>query len=225
MSETIPREPNEGKPWGWLDPIARVSEVLFGLIMALTFTGTLSVVEAGREEVRTMLVGAIGCNIAWGLVDAVMYLMTRLTERGRDLHAVRSVREAMDPAQGRRIIAEALPPLVAANLPDEALETLRLRLNGMPGLPRGPRLARADYLGAVGVFLLVVVSTLPVVAPFVVMSSPVPALRISNAIAVLMMFACGYRLGRYGQHRPLITGVAMALIGCVLVALTIALGG
>ena len=65
-----------------LDPIARVSEVLFGLIMALTFTGTLSAATAGREEIRTLLIGVIGCNIAWGLVDAVMFLMSALTERG-----------------------------------------------------------------------------------------------------------------------------------------------
>ena len=54
---------------GVLDPIERISEILFGLIMALTFTGTLSAASAGRAEVREMLLGAIGCNLAWGLVD------------------------------------------------------------------------------------------------------------------------------------------------------------
>ena len=68
-----------------LDPIDRLSEVLFGLIMVLTFTGSLSVYEAGREDVRTMLVGALGCNVAWGLIDAVFYLMGCLAEKGRDL--------------------------------------------------------------------------------------------------------------------------------------------
>src|SRR5204862_345440 len=58
-----------------LDPIDRVSEVLFGLIMVLTFTGALSVAEAGREDVRTMLIGALGCNLAWGIIDGVLYLM------------------------------------------------------------------------------------------------------------------------------------------------------
>jgi hypothetical protein len=50
-----------------LDPLSRISEILFGLIMALTFTGTLSAVTADREEIRTLLFGAIGCNVAWGL--------------------------------------------------------------------------------------------------------------------------------------------------------------
>ena len=66
-----------------LDPIDRLSEVLFGLIMVLTFTGSLSVVGAGREDVRTMLVGALGCNLAWGLIDAVFYLMGCLAEKER----------------------------------------------------------------------------------------------------------------------------------------------
>ena len=51
-----------------LDPIDRISEVLFGLIMVLTFTGSLSVTEAGRESIRTMLIGALGCNLAWELL-------------------------------------------------------------------------------------------------------------------------------------------------------------
>ena len=68
-----------------LEPIDRTSEILFGLIMVLTFTGSLSVVGAGREDVRTMLVGALGCNLAWGIIDAVFYLMGCLAEKGRDL--------------------------------------------------------------------------------------------------------------------------------------------
>ena len=48
-----------------LDPAERISEVLFGLIMVLTFTGSLSIAEAGREDIRAMLIGALVCNIAW----------------------------------------------------------------------------------------------------------------------------------------------------------------
>jgi hypothetical protein len=49
-----------------LDPMDRISEVLFGLIMALTFTSTLGVVTADNIRLRTMLVAALGCNLAWG---------------------------------------------------------------------------------------------------------------------------------------------------------------
>src|SRR5690348_341189 len=88
-----------------LDPIARVSEVLFGLIMALTFTGTLSAATAGREELRTLLIGVIGCNIAWGLVDAVMFLMSALTERGHSLVTLQAVRTAPSHDAAHSVIA------------------------------------------------------------------------------------------------------------------------
>lgn len=65
----------------------RVSEVLFGLIMVLTFTGSLEVATAGRSDVRVMLVAALGCNLAWGIIDGGMYLMGTLHERGRKLMA------------------------------------------------------------------------------------------------------------------------------------------
>src|SRR5947199_2032893 len=96
-----------------LEPIDRVSEVLFGLIMVLTFTGSLSVAEAGRDDVRTMLIGALGCNLAWGVIDGVLYLMGCLAEKGRGLQAFRAVRKASDPRQAQRLIADALPPVVA----------------------------------------------------------------------------------------------------------------
>ena len=73
-----------GKGERLLDPIDRVSEILFGLIMAVTIIGALSIAAAGRSEVRTILFAALGCNLAWGLVDAVMYLVRTLTERTRN---------------------------------------------------------------------------------------------------------------------------------------------
>ena len=80
-----------------LEPAERVSEVLFGLIMVLTFTGSLSVAEAGREDVRIMLIGALGCNIAWGVIDGVLYMMGSLAQKGRNLLAYRAVRSAATP--------------------------------------------------------------------------------------------------------------------------------
>src|SRR5437773_11311167 len=62
-----------------LEPGERIAEVLFGLIMVLSFTGSLSVAEAGRDDVRLMLIGALGCNIAWGIIDGILYLMDCLS--------------------------------------------------------------------------------------------------------------------------------------------------
>src|SRR6266576_630260 len=115
-----------------LEPIDRVSEVLFGLIMVLTFTGSLSIAEAGRSEVRTMLIGALGCNLAWGIIDGVLYLMGCLAEKGRGLLTFRAVRKATDPSASQRLIADALPPVVGSVLKPVELESLYQRLKQLP---------------------------------------------------------------------------------------------
>ncbi|MFN7986603.1 MAG: VIT1/CCC1 transporter family protein [Thermoanaerobaculia bacterium] len=193
--------------------------------MVLSFTGSLSAAESGRAEIRAMLVGAIGCNLAWGLIDAIMYLMGCLTDRARRANTLRDVRRAASPEAGRQVVAGALPPAVAASIPVEALETVRLRLHDLPEPPTGPRLHAEDWRGAAAVFLLVVASTVPVILPFVFMRDAQVALRVSNVIAVSMMFAMGYAFGRLTNARPWFTGIVMVVLGAALVSLTMALGG
>jgi hypothetical protein len=82
-----------------LEPNERTSEVLFSLIMVLTFTGPLSVAEAARGEVRTMLIGALGCKLEWGIIDALFHLMGGLSEQGRGLRALRALRKEPNPEE------------------------------------------------------------------------------------------------------------------------------
>jgi hypothetical protein len=208
-----------------LDPVDRVSEILFGLIMALTFTLSLSAGEAGRADVRTMLVGAIGCNLAWGLVDAVMYLMNNLVERSRGLLTLRKVKEASDPQTADRIIADALPPVVAEGLGPSQMAALREHLVKLPGLPARAGLGRDDWMGAAAVFLLVFVSTFPLAVPFLFIQDVMTALRVSNVVAIVLLYWCGSTLARYAGGRPWRTGLAMVLLGVALVGITMALGG
>jgi VIT1/CCC1 family predicted Fe2+/Mn2+ transporter len=208
-----------------LDPIARVSEILFGLIMALTFTTTLSAATAAREEVRTLLVGAIGCNIAWGLVDAVMYLIATLTERGRELVTARAVRAAATPADAHRVLSDAISPMVGPVLTTSDLERVRLALLGQGDLPAAPTLTKDDWLGALAVFLLVFLSTFPVVIPFLVFDQVHVAIRASNLVAIVLLFIAGVMLALYGGYHPWRTGIAMVVLGVVLVGIAVALGG
>lgn len=208
-----------------LDPIDRVSEVLFGLIMVLTFTGSLSVAEAGREDVREMLIGALGCNVAWGIIDAMLYLMGILAEKGRGLITFLAVRRAADPQEAQRHIAGALPPVVASIMEPAELESIRQRLAGLPEPPARARLDKDDWLGAIGVFVLVFLSTFPVAIPFIFMQEAGPALRVSNAIAIVMLFLLGWTFGSMTGRRPWLVGIAMVAIGAMLVGMTMALGG
>jgi len=208
-----------------LSPLERYSEILFGLIMALSFTCSLSIAEAGRAEVRTMLFAALGCNTAWGVVDAIMYLLATLTERGRGLVLLRRFEAARDPDAANAIVRDALPVVLVDALQPADVDTLRTRLQGVRGaLPR-LRLTLDDFRGAVGVALLVIASTLPVALPFVFVADPVLALRTSNGIAIVLLFLMGWQQGRYAGVRPVTMASVMVGIGIVCVSLTIALGG
>jgi len=208
-----------------LDPGARISEALFGLIMVLTFTCSLSVAGSGREDVREMLIGALGCNFAWGVIDGIFYLMGCLGEKGQGLRALRALRKAATPDAAHSVIAEQLPPMVAAALEPSEYEALRQRLLKLPEPPLRPRLDKGEWLGALSVFLWVVLTTFPVTIPFIFMSEIAQAMRVSNAIAIAMLFVTGIAFGRFAGYRPALTGLAMVVFGSVLVAFTIALGG
>jgi hypothetical protein len=208
-----------------LEPIDRVSEVLFGLIMVLTFTGSLSVAEAGRDDVRTMLIGALGCNLAWGIIDAILYLMGCLAERGRGLIALRAARTTTNPGEAEALIANALPPAIASVMEPAELGSIRRRLQELPEPPGRAYLERDDWLGGAGVFLLVFLCTFPVVIPFIFMHSAVPALRVSNAIAIVMLFMTGFAFGRISGHSAWLFGISMVFLGMILVGMTMALGG
>jgi len=135
------------------------------------------------------------------------------------------VRSLADSGTAYRVIADALPPRVAAVLSPTELEGIRQKLNQLPEPPAFPGLSRKHWLGAFAVFLIVFVSTLPVVLPFIFVGDPRLALRISNAVAVALLFLVGYRFGYYAGHRPLAMGLAMVLLSGALVGITISLGG
>jgi len=207
-----------------LDPVERLSEILFGLIMAMTFTGSIHAASSGKEEIRTMLIGAIGCNLAWGLVDGVMYILTDLVERGRTANALRSLHRTRDPDKARAIVAGAVPGSLASVLKAADLDTVRAWLERIPAQGR-PGITGRSLRGALGVFLLVSLSTCPLIVPFLFLSEPTPALRTSHGVALVMLFVVGSAFGRHAGQSPLRTGLWMVLIGVFLVLLTIALGG
>ena len=208
-----------------LDPIERSSEIMFGLIMALTFTCTISVTSSTRADVMTMLAGALGCNVAWGLVDAAKYLLSQIVSRERRRSLALDMAKA-SPLQARRILIDNLPEGVEGVLNASDLDRIANSIRTKPLASRQAAPTPADLRGAVHIFLLVFLSTLPVALPFLFVSDVGIALRVSNAIAVVMLFVVGTGLGQQMKWAPYwVTGLCVALFGALLVAITIALGG
>jgi VIT1/CCC1 family predicted Fe2+/Mn2+ transporter len=209
-----------------LDAADRLGEILFGLIMALGFTGA---VRLGHEEAdsRALFTGILGCNIAWAVVDGVMYAIGELFERGRRARLGREVQAAPDDAEALRIIASEYDPhlesLAGAGKRDELYREMLTTLRSSEIPPA--RIHKEDILSATAVALVILLSTLPVVAPYLIFKDPERAVRISNAVALLQLFLLGLWWGRMVRVGSLKIGIGLTAVGMLLVGITIALGG
>jgi VIT1/CCC1 family predicted Fe2+/Mn2+ transporter len=172
-----------------------------------------------------MLIGALGCNLAWGIIDGILFVMGCLAERGQNLKMLHALRKTADAKAGQQLVAGALPPLVASVLKPEELEATRQRLVQLPEPPLRAHSRGSDWFGALGVFLIVFLSTFPVALPFILLKNAAMAMRVSNGIAVVMLFGAGAAYGRCVGRSPWGFGVAMVVVGLALVALTVTLGG
>src|SRR5438270_11908302 len=93
-----------------LNPVERASEILFGLIMTLSFTCSISIANAHHAQIRQLLIETIGCSMAWGLVDATMYLIGALSKKNRNKLILNSIQHTATAETARTYISEALPP-------------------------------------------------------------------------------------------------------------------
>jgi uncharacterized membrane protein YedE/YeeE len=201
-----------------------MSEIIFGLLMALTFTGSMSASVAGGERVASVLMAALSCNIAWGIVDAVMFVLAVVVERARRNTFVTSIRTLpMDEAQ--QVFAENLPPEARRIMAGQDVYNAVARIRALPVRPTQRLMNPGDLKAAFSIFVLVVLSTLPPSLPFLFLNNLHQAMRISNGVALVMLFIIGARIGHSVGRRPWPMAFAMASIGVVLVAITVALGG
>lgn len=207
-----------------LEPIDRMSEIIFGLLMALSFTGTMSASVAGGEQVGSVLMAALGCNIAWGIVDAVMYVLAVVLERRRHSNFMAAV-HTLPVSQAQHALLDNLPDEVRSVLSEEEAKNFLARLRKRQPPTDERRVDIRDLKAALLIFMLVVLSTLPPSLPFLFVEDLHTAMRSSNGVALLMLFLIGAQLGKFtgGSHWPM--AFAMVSIGSVLVAITIALGG
>lgn len=214
----------------YIDPSTSLSEVLFGLIMTLTFTlGAGAIIdEEGREGVRQMLIAVIGCNIAWGVIDAALYLVNTAFQQGRLRRLAYSVRHANDEAGARTAVGATLDDVLDGAIEPAEREQLYARVAAFvrskpPG--EAAKLGKDDFLGAFTSFWLVTLTSAPAALPFLVIDDLHSALRASNAILLGLLFLTGYWSAKYTMGSPWKVGLAFLVGGAALVALAIPLGG
>ena len=212
----------------YLDPASRLGEVLFGLIMVLTVTLTAGLTVAeGKEGVRQLLLAAIGCNVAWGLIDAVMYIMNCVTVRNEKIRMIDAVQRAPDATSALNLVRDGIEPELQDLLdPDDAEKMNLAVLKHIAHVRIGrTKLSKDDIYGSIACFWLVFISCLPAALPFLFFSRSHLALRVSNFLLVMLLFLVGQKWAQYAGTNRVATGLAMVALGLVLVGVAILLGG
>ena len=207
-----------------LSPFERSSEIIFGILMAISVTAAAEITAGGEADVRELMIAALGCNLAWGLIDGVIYLLQLQFERHRVHRMVLELRDLQAEDAFRARVAAEVPPLVAQAMTADSLTYIRRAVQGY-ARTRPAYWSRQEFAAAGAICALVFGSTFPLVLPFMLMQEPWLALRVSHAIAVAMLFVLGWKLGRWSGASPLGSGALLALVGVGLAVLCVALGG
>jgi len=212
----------------YLDPASRLGEILFGLIMVLTVTLSAGLTAAeGPAGVRQLLIAAIGCNVAWGIIDAVMYIMNCVTVRSGKMRLVEAIQRAPDTEAALALIQNEIEPELQELLDPEDAKILSQTVLKHIAHARIAKksLTKDDLYGAITCFWLVFVSCLQAALPFLFFSRAHFALRVSNFLLVAMLFLVGQKWAVYSGTSRLVAGSAMVAIGLALVGLAVLLGG
>jgi hypothetical protein len=213
----------------YLDPSDRLEEVLCGLIMVLDFTLIAGLTAgSGKQGVRHLLIAALGCNVAWGIIDGALFVVGNLTARRQRRHLLSEIRNAPNESAAFSAISVHLDPLLEATTSAE--DRIRICRTVLPAMLRvrlpEAGLVKDDVYGMGAIFWIDFASVFPAVIPFLIFpSEPRFALRVSNALLIASLFAAGFMWGKYtGSHRYL-AGFCAMLMGLALVGVAIALGG
>jgi len=212
----------------FLDPAEWLGEILFGLIMVLTITlGAGLLVADGPEATRDIVLGVLGCLLAWAIIDAIIFVMNSMFERSRIAWLIEAIQKASHEEHALAIVKKEIEPIVIKVTSEQ--ERVRLyadifRNVKTAAVPK-TTIQREEIGGALVTFLLVMFTTVPALLPFVFIKDRHIALAVSNSLLLGMLFMVGYFWAREAKTTPWLTGMIVMMMGLVMVGIAKLLGG
>jgi hypothetical protein len=231
-SRAAPRRSILGR---WLDPIDGLAEVIYTVLIVLTFTlayGALRIGDGSQSlsamHVNELLLGALGCAIAWGLIDGVMYVLLEVLQRGERHRLLAQIQAAPSEQAAVTVIADELDYVLEPIADEQARQALYrdvyARLHNSAARPVGFK--RADLVGALSCVLVACLAALPSLLPLLLLRDNYAlAVRASNIVSFAVLFAAGYSWGNYTGANPWKTGLLLAAVAALMVAIALPLGG
>lgn len=212
----------------YIDPVDSLGELLFGMIMALTFTIGARLLSRNEDiNPHDLVVAMIGCNVAWGVIDGVLYVIGSIFSRNQRVHVVHRLRRLTTEAEAMAVIREEFGLEDEPAIPAEDHAAFhRVVLHMMRhASPERARLRRQDFLAAVVIAVLVAVTAVPGVLPFLFFEDGYRALEAANLVQICLLFLIGFSWARHSGANPWRTGLAIVALGAGLVAVAVILGG
>ena len=211
----------------YLNPGERLNELLFALIMALSITLGVGLASSLDSSTHQIVWAILGCNLAWGLIDACNHVLTKLFSRSAKARLVQALRTSHSEAEQIEAVGSVLNENLSAVATEDERQVLYLeisrRLQG-GDLPPTRVLAEDIYSGLAIVWLMVLASV-PAILPFLIIGDRFWAARVSNGLVLLSMFAAGYGFALSANTNPWRLAFLSAVFGLTMVVIVILLGG
>jgi len=209
----------------------RLAEVMCGVIMVLVMIGYLRLsLSAGNniEMKNTLILVPLGCNAAWGIIDGIMYVLINLIKRGKIYRLSQSIKSKKDQEDAHISIEEDLSSTVGDSLKEEDREKISdeiLKRVDPTKIEKPEWITKKDLTVVIFTFILVISTAIPLIIPLMIFDDLILAIRVSFVIGLGMLFFIGYMWGKYASRNKIRSGIAMIIIGSIVVGITMALGG
>lgn len=205
------------------------AEVMYGVIIAMTFTSVLRNAPADFELVTiTIVYAALFCCIAWGIADGLFYVWERRYIIGQENEIIRLSKSGTEKESAISLIEEELDDTIIRTIPpDHRLEIYQKFAQYLSGVDTREKMSSHDAMTIIlGTFMLSAGAGLIVVLPFFVIQNVEQALNLSNVLGIVLLFGVGYfRALDKNFFSKVMYGFISSLIGIIIAGITIVLGG
>lgn len=231
-------------PSGWVErvvsnlvaPIDALTASIYSILIVLTFTLSVAIAKRWPDTEQPipegfgteLFLAVLGAAVAWGLIDGLMLALLSVLSRGEKHRFLQTLQAAESDDEAVAVIADeldyVLEPIAGeskrALLYADVLDHLR------DSSPRPVGFQREDLVEGLGTALVAVVAVLPSLVPlWMLRGEPLLALRVSNIVSFVVLFALGYRWGVHAGANRWKTGLVLVLAAAGLTAIAIPLGG
>jgi VIT1/CCC1 family predicted Fe2+/Mn2+ transporter len=220
----------------FLDPIDAVFAIFFSILFALLFTLSYGILmyrgildsSFASGYGQNLFVAILGAVTIWGMIDGVIYGLSELFARQERYRLLQYVQSNGGEETAVAAIADTLDFILEPITSDDQRDALYQDILGTlrEAEPQAVGLQRADVIGAAAVVLLSVAAVMPSLLPLLLLpENTALAIRASNAISILVIFATGYSWGVHTDNNPWKSGLLLASVCLLMVLAAILLGG